>query len=275
MSIKDVLQEMAQRHAGGYERVHRVLSDRVREYWQQQGQPVLIVPLSGGIDSTVTLALVCQAVGTENVYPMTLPAREGDPSVHAAQLVREWLQFPSTGQHGPYEVDISPLMQAAQHVGIGAGDQMRMGNFGSRLRIAITYDAAHRLGGRVVGCGNLTEYRQGYATKWGTPTSCDLAPIQHLYKLDVRKIAKLLGVPPEIQASEPTTGFYEGQTHALELGCSIEQQDALAYLLFEKKLTAQQCEERHGIPASLGDAMLARWHRSAHKRDSPRAFNWS
>lgn len=49
----------------------------------------------------------------------------------------------------------------------------------------------------VLGSSDKSEYLMGYFTKYGDGAS-DLVPIISLYKLQVREIAKFLGVPQSV-----------------------------------------------------------------------------
>ena len=113
-------------------------------------------------------------------------------------------------------------------------DKIRIGNFSSRARVSILYDLQKILNGRVLGTSNRTEYVQGYAAKYGTPISCDFGVLDDLYETDIYELGKLLQIPEEIMRVKPSTGYYAGQTHEKELGATLEEQDAAAYLLFEK-----------------------------------------
>ncbi|MHA1131136.1 MAG: NAD(+) synthase, partial [Candidatus Helarchaeota archaeon] len=56
----------------------------------------------------------------------------------------------------------------------------------------------------------------GYFTKYGDG-GVDFVPIQHLYKHEVREMARFLGVPEKIVARKPSAGLWEGQTDEDEL----------------------------------------------------------
>lgn len=106
-----------------------------------------------------------------------------------------------------------------------------------------------KLNAKVLGTGNRTEYVQGYAAKWGTPMAFDFGVLDELYKADVYRIAEVLQVPGKIVEQEPSTGYFPGQTHERELGATLKEQDAGAYLLFEKRMTPGEIEfaTRRGI----------------------------
>ena len=131
----------------------------------------LCVPLSGGIDSSVVLALAVQAVGKYRVLPVTMPARPGDPSLKAAALMRSCLGFAECDPL--HEFDIEPIVDSFRaqmerftgrlHLGESYAQQtqeqkIRSGNFASRVRIAVLYDWLRSIRGRVLGTDNRTEH---------------------------------------------------------------------------------------------------------------------
>jgi NAD+ synthase len=145
-------------------------------------------------------------------------------------------------------------------------DRMRIGNFASRARIAILYDIARKVNGRILGTGNRTEFVQGYAAKYGTPISFDFGVLDELYKVDIYALAEALNVPEEIITRLPTTGYFPGQTHEEELGAAWEEQDALAFLLFEKRMNTEEIVELYKVSREFVETMLRRYERSKEKR---------
>jgi NAD+ synthase len=257
--------------------------DQVSQHTSESGQritPKLLVGLSGGVDSSVVVYLATKAVGVENVIAVTMPARDDDESIPFSDLVRRRL-----GMNDPtvqYVIPISDIVGKEIDVVnslkwegmlIRTADQeqndmdrMRIGNFSSRTRIALLYDVARRINGRVLGTGNRAEFVQGYAAKYGTPISFDFGVLDELYKTDIYELGKVLSVPAEIMARIPSTGYFLGQTHEAELGATWEEQDALAFLLFEKHKSKEDIVHAFEIEEVFVDTMLRRYHRSKDKR---------
>lgn len=112
-------------------------------------------------------------------------------------------------------------------------------NFKQRVRKMMEYYHADRLRFAVVGTPNRLEYDQGFFVKNGDG-SADLKPIAHLYKTQVYKLARHLGVPEEICSRPPTTDTY-----------SLEQsQEEFFFSLPYHKLDVCLFAKNHGIPAA-------------------------
>jgi NAD+ synthase len=289
-SLDRVLEEIKARINHAYSDLAARLCKEIKEYYQQipetalesgeKAKPKLIVGLSGGVDSSLVTYLATRAVGVENVVAITMPGRENDESVYFANLVREQL-----GMIDKSVQFVIPIMEIVKkeietvnslrwegiEINIAGEtqthmDRMRIGNFASRARVAILYDIARKVNGRILGTGNRTEFVQGYAAKYGTPISFDFGVLDELYKTDIYELASALNMPEEIIKSTPTTGYFPGQTHEKELGATWEEQDALAFLLFEKREETQEIVKKYKVKREFVKTMLQRYQRSREKR---------
>lgn len=80
-------------------------------------------------------------------------------------------------------------------------------NFKQRTRKTLEYYHADRLNYAVAGTPNRLEYDQGFFVKGGDGLA-DIKPIAHLYKTQVYRMARHLGLPDEICSRPPTTDTY-------------------------------------------------------------------
>ncbi|MBW1742994.1 MAG: NAD(+) synthase [Deltaproteobacteria bacterium] len=285
-----VLDEMKGRFGFSYSELADRICREIKKYYQnipkvfhdstKEVRPKLVLGLSGGVDSSVVAYLAAKAVGVEDVLPTTMPAWDNDECVRLSSLVRKELKISDASvqcvvpileivkqeirtinslEWTGIEIDTSRESQTDM-------DRMRIGNFASRARIAILYDIARKVNGKILGTGNRTEFVQGYAAKYGTPISFDFGVLDELYKVDIYALAETLKVPEEIITRVPTTGYFPGQTHEEELGASWEEQDALAFLLFERRMTIEEVAETYQVKRGFVETMLRRYERSKEKR---------
>jgi NAD+ synthase len=289
-SLLTVHEQIRARVNHDYERLAARMSQEIKAYYSRipdkmghsgkRVRPKLLIGLSGGVDSSVVTYLAAKAVGVNNVIAITMPAREDDESVHSADLVRERLGMDDPSVQ--YVIGISEIVKkeietinSLRWEGIAINraeesqtdmDRMRIGNFASRARIAILYDIARKVNGRVLGTGNRPEFVQGYAAKYGTPISFDFGILDELYKTDIYELARILDVPGKITRQVPSTGYFPGQTHEEELGATWAEQDALAFLLFEKRKGPEEIVKEHKVKRAFVETMLRRFQRSKDKR---------
>jgi NAD+ synthase len=82
-------------------------------------------------------------------------------------------------------------------------------NFKQRTRMAMLYYHAELHNYAVVGTANKNENALGFFVKYGDG-GVDVSPIIHLLKSQVYQLARMLGVPEEIQKRTPTSDTYSG-----------------------------------------------------------------
>lgn len=87
------------------------------------------------------------------------------------------------------------------------GQIVAASNFKQRVRMAMVYFHAERLNYAVVGTANKDEHDLGFFVKHGD-AGVDIAPIQHLFKMQVYRLADYLEVPAMIRGRTPTSDTY-------------------------------------------------------------------
>lgn len=68
----------------------------------------------------------------------------------------------------------------------------------------------------IAGTTNKTEKMLGFFLTFGDNLA-NFKPLAHLYKTEVREIAKAVGTAPDVMEQEASAGFWEGQTDAEDL----------------------------------------------------------
>ncbi|MDD1653523.1 MAG: NAD(+) synthase [Methanomicrobiales archaeon] len=222
--------------------------EMIREVLEESGAEGLIVGVSGGVDSAVSLALCARAAGPDRVLGLLLPTAvtRGEDMADARDLCRVLSVPARTGE-------IEPVLRAFA----AQGDTPYVrGNLTARIRMAALYRTANREHRLVCGTSNRSEYLLGYFTKWGD-AAADLQPILHLYKGEVYLLAAALGIPDRIRNKVPSAGLWPGQTDEGEIGLTYAEIDAAFASL-----------EAHGWTARTGieQKVLAIMRRTEHKR---------
>ena len=204
------------------ELVERTLVEFIREEVRRRRRfERVVVGVSGGVDSAVSLFLACRALGAENVYGFRLPYRtSSDESLEHAAMALE-----ATGAHArtieisdpidryveEYEPDISPL---------------RKGNLMARLRAVILFDQSACLSALPLGTGNKSERLLGYFT-WHADDSPPINPLGDLFKTQVWALARHLGVPDVIVEKPATADLVKGVTDEDDIGVSYHDADPI------------------------------------------------
>jgi NAD+ synthase len=223
----------------------------------------ILVPFSGGLDSSTVLLLCSHSVGAENVTALELPERQGNPdAIKYSRLVT-----------GPYKINtitrnISPILSrlgtynfllslipfrflrdwtsrkylrsASQNpflqiVRGNAGVFQRKGfsrfNTKHRVRAVVTYLIAEEMNYLVVGCAHKSEDMLGLYVKFGVDDSADIMPFKNLFRSQVLQLAAHLGVPNEIIKRTPNPDIIPGVSDKYMdiLGLPSETLDLLVY----------------------------------------------
>jgi NAD+ synthase (glutamine-hydrolysing) len=192
----------------------------LREEFERRGFEKAVVGLSGGVDSAVTAYLSAEALGKENVIAVRMPYRTSNPdSLAHAQLVIDQLGIESR------TIDISPAVDGYLSNEPNA-DPGRRGNVMARERMIVLFDQSAKHHALPVGTGNKTERLLGYFT-WHADDSPPINPLGDLFKTQVWRLAKYLGVPDVIVAKPASADLIEGQTDEGDFGISYAEADKI------------------------------------------------
>lgn len=210
--------------------------------------------LSGGVDSSVVVALSKQAVGRENLLGLILPCHSQAQDLKDAKLVAKKLGIKTK------TVNLTNIYDNLIRI-TPRGNSLAGANLKPRLRMLVLYYFANQLNYLVCGTGNKSEYNLGYFTKFGDG-AVDILPIGDLYKWQVRKLAKELGILQHIIAKPPTAGLWPGQTDEGEMGLTYPELDVILGRLENKRKQTLSKEKVNKVKLMI--------KRSEHKRQGPK-----
>lgn len=148
------------------ESVFRALVLALRDYVNKNGFPGVLLGLSGGVDSALTLAIAVDALGKERVRTVMMP------SAYTAQIsiddAREMARI-----HGVHydEVDITPVFaefrRSLKPVFGERAEDTAEENIQARIRGTLLMAISNKFGAMVVTTGNKSEMAVGYSTLYG------------------------------------------------------------------------------------------------------------
>ena len=239
----------------------KVLTGFIHSEVRRAGFHRVIVGVSGGVDSSLSVTLAAAAMGSDNVWGVCMPYKTSSPeSIVHARLMAERLGI------NFLQVDITPQIDA-YFAAFPDADHIRRGNKMARERMTVLYDHSARLGALVLGTSNKTELLLGYGTLYGDMASA-LNPIGDLYKTQVRWLARHLDVPAEIVEKTPSADLWAGQTDEEELGFTYEAVDQLLYYMVDRRYELPDLVEL-GFDAHFVQAVFRRVQSSQYKRRPP------
>ena len=159
-----------------------------RDYCRKNGLSKAWLGLSGGLDSSVVLAIAADALGAENVTAVRMPSR------YTADLSNDLAaeQCDALGVRLltlPIEKPFQGYLDALAETFAGQAAYVTEENLQSRIRGALLMALSNKFGGLVLTTGNKSEYAVGYTTIYGDMCG-GYAPIKDLYKTEVYALAR-------------------------------------------------------------------------------------
>jgi NAD+ synthase (glutamine-hydrolysing) len=148
------------------ESVYQALVLGVRDYVGKNRFPGVVVGLSGGVDSALTLAIAVDALGAENVEAIMMP------SPFTSQMSLEDAAAVATNLAVAYSsINIGPLVdaynQALAERFHGLPKDVTEENIQARIRGNLLMAVSNKTGRMVLTTGNKSEMAVGYATLYG------------------------------------------------------------------------------------------------------------
>ncbi len=251
---KDIIDEIKNNdYASITETIEKFLSDQI----EKNHAKGVILGLSGGIDSAV-LAYICKRKLKEKTLAIIMP----DTSITPTETEDALKIIALTGIEYKL-IDIKPIVN--EYAMYLEPNEKSKGNLRARVRTNILYYYANTKNYLVLGSSDKSEHLIGYFTKFGDGAS-DLTPIISLYKLQVREIAKYLGVPDKIISKKSSPHLWREHEAEEEIGISYEEIDSILYCLCDKKLSVDETAKITQIEKLIVDKVHKLNINSEHKR---------
>ncbi|MFO1455503.1 MAG: NAD+ synthase [Steroidobacteraceae bacterium] len=168
--------------------VYSALVLGVRDYVGKHGFPGVVMGLSGGIDSALTLAIAVDALGADKVHAVMMPSRyTADISVIDAEQ-----QARALGVHYsviPIEGMFKATLEALAGEFAGRKPDTTEENIQSRCRMLLLMGISNKTGRMLLTTGNKSEMAVGYATLYGDMAG-GFAPIKDCSKMLVYRLSE-------------------------------------------------------------------------------------
>ncbi len=161
----------------------------VRDYVHKNGFSDVLLGLSGGIDSALTLAIAVDALGPQHVTAVMLPSR------YTSELsLREARAQAQTLGVRYLDLPIEPAFEALARTlaSVPGGDTLAditAQNLQSRARGVLLMALSNQTGALLLSTGNKSEMAVGYATLYGDMCGA-YAPLKDCYKTLVYRLAR-------------------------------------------------------------------------------------
>ncbi len=253
----------------------------IKDYFFKMKFTKAIIGSSGGIDSAVTLALACQALGKENVRAVLMPSEfSTSHSVNDAEQLSKNLgnQYDIISIKNIYTQFIKELEPYFKSLPFNIAEE----NIQSRTRGNLLMALANKFGYILLNTSNKSELATGYGTLYGDMAG-GLGVIGDCYKTQVYELAKFINADEEIIPSNIITKAPSAELrHEQKDSDSLPQYDILDKILYQyiEKVKGPNEIKAQGFDAALVDRILSMVNKNEYKRNqfcpiirvSPKAF---
>lgn len=294
-----------------YGAISREISTFLIEKLKLLNRKGTVLGLSGGLDSTVCAYLATEALGKDKVFALFMPDRDSNPqSEKDATNISKILGIefkkinltPILHKIGVYNLEPFPFLapiiprkikekytinkynklsgsveSTFLRILKGEGD-LELGKSVAyysakhRLRMILLYYWAEIKNYAVIGCCNRTEKLTGFFIKYGDSAS-DIDLISHLYKTQVKELARFLGVPENIINKAPSPDLIPGITDEYALKVSYDTLDKILYRI-EKGLENKDIANEVGVEVKDVQYIKKLINYSEHMRKSPLSISF-
>ncbi len=234
------------------------LIEYTRDWFNKFGEDTkAIIGISGGKDSSVTAAILKEALGADRVLGIIMP--NGQMSdIDDAKLLVDFLGIPHeiVPITDYYNAAISTFEKSEK---IEVTKDLRI-NLAPRLRMSTLYAAAQGQGvtSFVVNTCNASEDYVGYSTKYGDAAG-DVSLLQDFTVTEVLQIGEYLGLPDKLVHKVPSDGL-----------SGMSDEDKLGFLY--SQLDEYISDEDADIPADIKDSIKKKHIANLHKLELMPAY---
>jgi NAD+ synthase (glutamine-hydrolysing) len=263
------------------DQVYKALVLGVKDYFNKMGFKRAILGSSGGIDSAVTLAIACDALGKENVHAILMPSPYStEHSVNDAVELSKNVDNPYDiiPIKEVYESFLTTLKPIFKDLPFSLAEE----NIQSRSRGNILMAIANKLGYVLLNTSNKSELATGYGTLYGDMAG-GLGVLGDCYKMQVYALANYINrdqeiIPNHIITKAPSAELRPDQKDSDSLP-AYEILDQILYQYIEKRADPSAIKAL-GFDATLVDRTLKMVNTNEYKRNqfcpiiriSPKAF---
>lgn len=261
--------------------IHQAIVMGIRDYFRKLGFSKAVIGSSGGIDSALTIALACEALGKENVHAILMPSQysTGHSVSDAEQL--------SKNLGSPYEIIpikevydsfLSALKPSFKDLPFNVAEE----NIQARVRGVLLMALANKFGYILLNTSNKSELATGYGTLYGDMAG-GLAVLGDCYKTQVYALAEYINrekevIPGNILKKAPSAELRPGQKDADSLP-DYNILDRILYQYIERRQGPSEIKSL-GFDPAIVDRTLKLVNTNEYKRNqfcpiiriSPKAF---
>ena len=240
-----------------------------RDYVQRSGFPGVILGLSGGIDSALTLAIAVDAIGADKVQAVMMPY------TYTAQISVEDAAAQAKNMGVTFGIaEINPIVNSFMQTlypffGNSPADATEE-NLQARARGTLLMGLSNKFGNLVLSTGNKSELSVGYCTLYGDMVG-GYAVLKDVYKTIVFELAKYRNsisetpvIPERVITRPPSAELRPDQKDQDSLP-AYEVLDAILYSYIEEDMSQDDIIAK-GFDKAVVEKVIRLVDRNEYKR---------
>jgi NAD+ synthase (glutamine-hydrolysing) len=247
--------------------VYGALVVGVRDYVNKHGFPGVVMGLSGGVDSALTLAIAVDALGAGRVHAVMMPSRyTSDMSLDDAKEQARLLgvEYSLLSIENMFEATLATLKDEFAGRPVDATEE----NIQSRCRMLLLMGISNKTGKMLLTTGNKSEMAVGYATLYGDMAG-GFAPIKDCSKMLVYRLAAYRNaagrvIPQRVIDRPPSAELRHDQKDSDSLP-AYDALDAILEAFIEEDLSVDEIVAR-GFDRTTVGRVLDMVKRNEYKR---------
>lgn len=249
--------------------IYQALVVGLRDYVNRSGFKGVILGLSGGIDSALSLCIAVDALGADRVYAVMMPYEYTstmsleDAAAQAARLNVSYTICPIHDAVAGLSSALAPLLA-------GSTPDTTEENLQARSRGVILMALSNKFGHMVISTGNKSENAVGYSTLYGDMVG-GFNVLKDVYKTDVYRLAQYRNrledtpvIPERVISRPPSAELKANQTDQDSLP-DYDLLDAILRLYIDEDVGYKGiCEA--GFDPDVVQKVLSMTDKAEHKR---------
>ena len=226
----------------------------VRDYVNKHGFPGVVMGLSGGIDSALTLAIAVDALGADRVHAVMMPSRYTasmslEDAAEEARLLG--VKYSVLSIEDMFNATLATLAEEFKGLPPDTAEE----NIQSRCRMLLMMGLSNKTGRMLLTTGNKSEMAVGYATLYGDMAG-GFAPIKDCSKLLVYRLAAyrngVRAVIPQRVIDRPPSAELRPEQKDSDSLPPYEVLDPILAAFIEEDLSVDEIEARGFDRATVG-----------------------
>ena len=167
--------------------IYQALVLGVKDYVEKNQFKKIVLGLSGGIDSALTMTIAVDALGPGNVHAVMMPFRyTSDISIEDARLLAASMKVKL--DEIPIEDSFNAITKSLASIFSGLAADVTEENIQSRIRGVLLMAISNKMGSMLLTTGNKSEMSVGYATLYGDMAG-GFAPLKDVSKTLVYELS--------------------------------------------------------------------------------------